>query len=734
MKRKFNKFAKLNKLTDTSSSNTTILLVIFAIVIFFTSYVFFQDYRKSFIEQKVNSYKLNVNYLNTKLKNIVLNHDKQAIETEIKNSFETSNFSLISFKSNRYIFDKNSLIKNSKDFEDITWSIGEVIVDIRFGLIKKLPNSELYEFITSNTFDINQPLKVRYQVYKNGEIKNILAEFDFTDLIEKRKVETNPKSLFIGSFINTFELNKSYEIKKQGYTVSTITYNINLYEINNQIQNFMFKLVIFTIIVFLPLLFVLGFYHKFLFKKFVTKPVTYLNKYLDNVLDNKFSIMDKSNYKEGTSEILELVKKVSKVSTKIAALRNELNINKETLELNASVDTLTNLPNKSVFDFDIKSMYVSTIPGYVFIVKIEKLTQISEKFDSGYINSFIQSYVNVLKNVVYKYGKEIKLYRFYGSKFAIVAREIDMEQSKTMCEDIIKSIYSELSDIYTLPDDYVQIGGTFFDVYGTIDGLLKGTDKAYESARAKGKNSYHITAEEDIERNYTKLDSSVIEVIEKADFELGFVLDTYLFDDANKLVMKEASPQLFDENKEKISIGSFISIADKLHIADKFDKLVVVKVFAYIRGNEIDHKIAINLSMTSIKNRDFMTWLISVLNANHDIIDKVVFSITSYTAYLNKEVFVEFVSEIHETGASVLLKRYKTTEYPLDELQKLNLDFIRMSNEYTENFVNDIVKKHKVKNIVIFAELNNIKVIADTVKNDADYDLLERLGTYATSR
>ena len=201
-----------------------------------------------------------------------------------------------------------------------------------------------------------------------------------------------------------------------------------------------------------------------------------------------------------------------------------------------------------------------------------------------------------------------------------------------------------------------------------------------------------------------------------------------------KIVMNEAAPQLYNREGEKLSIGSFISVAEKLQIAHKFDKLVVVKTIAHIRGNDLQHAVAINLSMSSINDPSFMTWLETVLRANKDILNKIVFSITSYTAYLNKESFIMFVKNIHDIGGSIILKRYKTDEYPLEELEGLPIDYIRMHEDYTSNFVNDMVKKHKVKNILIFAELNGINVIADSVKLEFDYDLLERLGTYATSR
>lgn len=722
-----------NKFTHSNTTYSNIMLIVFTLTFIFSSYLYFQYYKQIILNKKIDMYKVNVNYLNSKLNNDFLTYNKENIKKDIEKVFSTSLFSLIKIDKNRYIFDKNTLIDNSEGFNDKSWSLGEVIVDVRFGLITKLPNSSYYEFISSNNYEITQPLRVRYQLFKNGQIKNIIAKLDFSNIKEKRLITGNNESSFLRNFLDTNKLNKTYPIKKQGYTVASITYEINKYEINSEIQNFLFTLILFNIVMCLPLIFVLGFYHKYLFKKYVTLPVNYLNEYLENILLDKFSIIDKSQF-EGTPEIKELTKKISKLSGKVAALKNELNVNKESLELKVSSDTLTGLPNKTIFDFDIKSMYVSAIPGYIFILKIEKLSEISEKYDSGYINSFIESYVNILKNVIFKYNKEMKLYRFYGSKFAIIAKNIEMETCELMCNDIIKELNEKLSDIYNIPDDYIQIGGTFFDIYGTIDSLLSTLEKAYERSKIQGKNSFYIVAEDEIERNYSELDSNVVDIIKRAEFNLKFVFDTYTFDDDENLIMSEASPQLIDSNGNPQPIGSFISVADKLHIADKFDKLVLVKTLAYIRGNNIDHKIAINISMTSIKNKEFMKWLLDVLKANQDIIDKIAFSITSYTAYLNKDSFIEFIKSIHKVGASIILKRYKTTDYPLEELKNLNLDYIRMSHEYTTGFSNDVIKKHKVKNILIFAELYNIKVVADTVKLDADYDLLERLGTYAASR
>lgn len=722
-----------NKFSDTSSSNTIIILISFSLILVLSSFVFFKGYKENLVNNFNINYDLNVNYLNSKLDKYVLSNDKKNIENEIKKRINTKLFNSITLEYNKFFISKNSLIDSSKNFNDKSWDIAEVIVDARYGHIAKVKKTDLFEFIPSNSFDISQAINIRYQVYKKNEIKNIITKFYFSNIKTDNQINSSVTTL-VDSFVVLNTEDRIHEIKIEDNLIATIVYKIDTLLLRKELQSFLIKLLIFTSILFLPVLFLIGFYHKYIFKKYVTEPVDYLNSYLDNILNNKFMVLDK-NKLEGTKEIKELTKKVTKVSTKIASLKNELNVNKESLELKVSTDGLTGLPNKDIFDFDIKTMFVSLVKGYIFIVRIDELSKLSTNHDSGYINSFVESYVNIIKNIIFKHSKtDMKLYRFYGSQFAITAKNINIDEARNMCEEIIEELLDRMPDIYDVPEDLVQIGGTAFDLYGSLETVIASANHAYEESKEKGVNSYHIYGEKDIEKNYSLLDNSVVEVIEKADFKISFVLDSYSFDDPEKLVMTEVTPKLFDHDNKKIPIGSFISVAQKLNLADSFDKIVINKTIEFIKEHGFSHEVAINLSISSIEDESFMKWLDETLKENETVLDKIVFSITSYTAYLHKDTFIKFIEDIHKIGAKVLLKRYKTDEYPLTSLDELELDYIRMNKDYTINFTHDIVKKHKVKNIIIYAELNNIKVITDSVSLDLDYDLLERLGTYATSR
>ena len=62
------------------------------------------------------------------------------------------------------------------------------------------------------------------------------------------------------------------------------------------------------------------------------------------------------------------------------------------------------------------------------------------------------------------------------------------------------------------------------------------------------------------------------------------------------------------------------------------------------------------------------------------------------------------------------------------------INYIKIDKELTQNIHNDVIKKHKVKNIIIFAEINDIKVLVENIESDRDYLYLNKLDLYAVNR
>ena len=214
------------------------------------------------------------------------------------------------------------------------------------------------------------------------------------------------------------------------------------------------------------------------------------------------------------SEYKNLVTNISKLSNKIASMANELNINKESMERNLLTDSLTGLYDKKMFDIDMKSMFVSSAEGYIFLLKIAKLGQIENVNGSVKTDDFILSYVNVINNIIFQHkDNKITFYRIHGPEFIILVKDLEYNDADTFSNSIINGLNEEIYKNYKLPENIFHIGGTKIDKYGTIDSILDSVNSAYLDAVSSGVNSYKIVEENLIHNEIEKTEEKVKYII-----------------------------------------------------------------------------------------------------------------------------------------------------------------------------------------------------------------------------
>lgn len=724
-----------NNFSQTILRNFIILISLFVGMLVFSSILFFQTFKEKSLKNAKNDYEIKIKYYSEEIKKKILLDDMESVFNLTEEVNKSDFIENIDINLNRYIFNKDTLLFKTLSFNDKAWELGNIEIDIKYGTIHKLNNSFYYEFVPSQNFDIKEDVIIRYQAYKGSEIRNFLTRLNFgVETSKALKIHENSiPSWFDYIFAPVFS-SQEVKLEHNNINIATLKYNLDDHIVRYDIYEFIINLLIYTVVVFLPIMIVINFYQRYVYKNYVVKPIHYLNVFVDDILNKKFKKIEKNQF-EDTKDFQELTTNVSKLSTNMASLVNELNISKETLERKMSTDNLTGLANQKVFDLDMKSMFVSSINAYILLLKIENLQNVKSSTGNE-INSddFIQSFVNNVNNSIHKNRRlDIKFYRFYGLEFCLVLKKVPYEKCEEIAKDIIDNLEEKLSSSYSLPENFVNIGGTPFDVYGSSISILKNAKKAYLESKEINKNSYVIVKETESQQENDILETNVNRVIDNNDFNIDFIYDTFSLYDGS-IIMKELRPILMDSDNNEIAIGSFVSVAEKLRRAYEFDKEVILKTLDYMKSNEVPYKIAVNLSIESASDYRFMDFLKDTIEQTDLLKEKIVFSITSYTASSYKSRFIDFVDKMSELGIEVLLKRYQTKEISLDELSNVKVDYIRMHKEYTNNIHSDLVKKHKIKNIIIFGELNNIKIMADSVESDMDYALLDRLDLYATSR
>ena len=244
-----------SKSTKKVIRNIILLSSIFLLILFFTVWSFFSDFKTKSEQYSNINYELNVDKFNDKLKEKIILFDKDSImniNTNIKNSNYIKDIKII---QKRYFFDKNTLLFQTKNFNDSSWNLTNVMVDIKYGEIQKLAGSSYYEFIPSSSFNKNEQLILRYQLFKNNDIKNFVILLN-VNLFENSKeiIKQEEEEVLIDSFAKTtFQDNIRKELTINNVVFAVIEYNRNKDFVKNEINDFLIKLLIYSSIIFLSM-------------------------------------------------------------------------------------------------------------------------------------------------------------------------------------------------------------------------------------------------------------------------------------------------------------------------------------------------------------------------------------------------------------------------------------------------------------------------------------------------
>lgn len=654
------------------------------------------------------------------LQEALMASDYMSVFNTIRGIVNTTNIDYIKIEYQQLMFTKSALIYNSNYPKNLDWDVFEVSTDARNGHIV-LESNNMFKLYSTSLFNPKRAINVRFVMGKDGSVINASSRLNFFYEFSKANFNFEKLSTQLIEVRDIYFIDEP--LAKLYYLVDNEAYNTHLESLF--LRHFTFLAVILLLIN--GMLFVI---YKVFVLNLLLKPVGLFEKHLQNALENNFS--NKIDYQSPNNEFENVVNLLNKILRKYTSVVNELTINKDILERKVFTDDLTGLPNQKVFELDLKNMFIVRAEGFVGFIKIESLGPFTKKFGSALANHLIEEFAHTIQNKFYEYGlQESTLYRFFGSEFAMIIKNIDEDMLGSFCENLVDEL-EDMARRYEIEDNLSRFSFIPFDKYGTIDSILHSLMDSYNKALQENKY-FNVINPSDVLDKFAKLEQTVRAIIENQSFEVTFGFGTVMLE-TNELIMQEAIPLLKDEKGEKFPIGVFISAAEKIGLSSKFDKYVIDSVVNHIKTNEIKHHIAINISMYSIEDSEFINWLHSLLLFNNSIASRLVFSMTSYNVSTKLEVFKHFTSEVKRFGSKLIIKRYTKTDFDIDTLEQLNLDFLRIHKDYTNGIADDRDKKHLLRTLVNFGQDMNVIIIGDTIQSQNDLKVCKLVGLDAISQ
>ena len=458
-------------------------------------------------------------------------------------------------------------------------------------------------------------------------------------------------------------------------------------------------------------------------------PLKKIDQMALTIADGKFETIEKLPW---TTEVRNVTASMNIMCRKIEGAIKNLNTKLDSIGKKLQQDDLTGLNKKSSFETDMKKLFVVDVQAFIFMIKIDGLGDLVKELGNESIDQFLKDFAQVLKNISEQNGVgEISAYRFFGSEFVLLIKQVNLEQTEQVAK-LLSSSFAEVGEKYQKPD-IAHIGVAPFNPIGSTEDMLLAANEAYEQARLIGANSYYIRTGEDQAKDIAEWKSLVFSIVDNQDYNVSFVGQVESFQ-TGQCLMEEAFTQAVDKNGDVISIGTFVSIAEKFAKIVDLDKGVTSQVVEYIKSKQIQHAVAISLSTRTIKNSGFRSWLVDLIRQNQSISQQLVFSISAYAVAKEVEVYKEFIRFVRQLGSKVIIKRFETRSMSPEVAKELKPDFIRLARNIGDGIATDEGKKAFVETMQEIGELLDISILAENVHAESDFECIKEIGISGASR
>lgn len=440
-----------------------------------------------------------------------------------------------------------------------------------------------------------------------------------------------------------------------------------------------------------------------------------------DVLWNNSGVYDKNNKLES----------IVSIGTDVTEIKN---IEKR-LNLLAYYDTLTNLPNRSLFEITLNNMINNiTREDYKFALvylDVDNFKHINDTLGHMAGDIFLKNIAEVLKC---KLEYPDFAARLSGDEFVIVFSDIINE------DDVIHKIERIL--LYLRKPWNVEehefyvtysMGIAIYPDHGmNLSILLRNADTAMFTVKESTKDNYYIYNDLMQEKtiNYISMTNQMRHAIENEEFILFYQPQISL--STGKIVGAEALIRWNHPKRGMIFPLDFILFAEETGFIHSIGKWVLKTAFKEKKRWELlgcpDVKMSVNVSGKRIISDNIIDEVNGLLDEMQINTRGINLEITETAIMQDINVSMEILKQLREKGINIALDDFGTGYSSLTYLKKLPIDIVKIDKEFISNALNEKVDEKIVNTIINLNHELNLKVVAEGIETKEQLNFLRETG------
>tara|TARA_B110000116_G_scaffold198318_1_gene173098 strand:+ start:45 stop:677 length:633 start_codon:yes stop_codon:yes gene_type:complete len=183
------------------------------------------------------------------------------------------------------------------------------------------------------------------------------------------------------------------------------------------------------------------------------------------------------------------------------------------------------------------------------------------------------------------------------------------------------------------------------------------------------------------------------------------------------------------DNGLLINAAEFWPMVERFDLSVKVDRLML---------ELLQHKLAsqpqsrptlcVNLSPRSIINSDFCLWLDNFLLLDPEFAAQLIFELPEKAVSINEEAVRSLALLLRERGAALSIDHFGLAGKAFNYLQSLPLSHMKVDRSFIQHIDTDADNQFFVRSLVQIAHSCDVKILADGVETEAQWQQLQALG------
>lgn len=413
----------------------------------------------------------------------------------------------------------------------------------------------------------------------------------------------------------------------------------------------------------------------------------------------------------------------------------------ERVEYLAYFDTLTDLPNRNLFQNFLKKDVMRAnrthTYGALLFIDFDDFKRINDTIGHSLGDELLLKLSVKIRSLL---PESDTLARLGGDEFVISLPDLDkdLEEAKTQAITLTKHLLATINAPVALSNgaEFVVSGSIGLVMYPFEDSdtevLLRFADTAMYKAKAHGRNGYQLFEESmaaEVHR-HVQLESDLREAIKKKQFSM--VLQPIVNGLSGDLVAAEALIRWNHPTQGLVSPNDFIPFLENSGMIVDVDYVMVDKACAFLKelttaGVLPPHfRITLNLCANTLYQTDFVDRIIAIV-ASYGVSERnIEFEITERAALHRLDEVVAKIVTLQRRGATFSLDDFGTGYSSLSYLKRIPINKIKIDKSFIDDLMVDGEDEVLVESIIAIARTMKLAVVAEGVETQVQADWLNR--------